>query len=341
MVTMNDIARKVGVSRAAVSRVLNPRQTTRASIRVSEDTRRRVLAAAEEMRYRPNTSAIAVRTGRFGCAALLLSTVANQSTLPRGLLDGIHDALAERNLHLVLARVPDERLTDDAAVPKFLREWMADGLIINYTHNFPAQLRELIRRHRLPFVWTNAKLDADCVHPDDLGAAQAATERLLRLGHRRIAYVSYTESAHYSAIDREAGCAQAMRAAGLTLRAIRKVPLATSERIACSAQWLAGPDRPTAAVTYGVKEALPIAAAARSLGLRTPRDLSLVTFDTEPAEDPATGLVFTTCVLPEYGMGQAAVEMLLEKIEDPARALPPRSLPLTLSGGTSAPPSGP
>jgi DNA-binding LacI/PurR family transcriptional regulator len=104
-----------------------------------------------------------MRTGSFGCVALLLSTRQFHSALPIGLMEGIHDGLAERNLHLTFARVPDEKLTDEQEVPKFLREWMADGMIVNYTHDFPVRLLTLINEHEMPSIWTNAKLDADCV----------------------------------------------------------------------------------------------------------------------------------------------------------------------------------
>ena len=51
---------------------------------------------------------------------------------------------------------------------------MADGMIVNYTHEIPQPMLDVIRAHHTPAVWLNAKLASDCVYPDDLGAAQQA-----------------------------------------------------------------------------------------------------------------------------------------------------------------------
>src|SRR5579875_1530432 len=95
-VTLRDIAENVGVDRSTVSRVLSNKA---AEGGISVELADRILRKAREMRYLPNASARAIRTGRFGCAALMLSTVEGRSYLPRRLLDGIHDELASSEQH--------------------------------------------------------------------------------------------------------------------------------------------------------------------------------------------------------------------------------------------------
>src|SRR4051812_13039083 len=224
-ITIKEIARRTGLSIPTVGNVLG-----RSANRYSAKTRERILQVAHELGYKPNASARAMRQGRFGCAALVLSRSKQQthSHIPTGLLDGLDDALAQHDMHLTVARLTDEELSSDDFLPKVLRESMADGMIVNYTHEIPQAMLELIHAHHAPAVWLNAKLAEDCVYPDDLGAAHAATKRLIELGHRRIAFVHFVapnvfpepfEHArpkfHYSVADREAGYVSALREAGL------------------------------------------------------------------------------------------------------------------------------
>jgi LacI family transcriptional regulator len=335
---MKDIALHAGVSRATVGFVLNGTPT---SVRISDDTRRRVMAAAEELRYRPNSSARAMRSGRFGMIALLLSTVRYRSIIPMELLDGIHDTLANDDLHLVLTKVPDEKLTNDGFVPKILRESTSDGLLINYNTEIPQSLMDLIREHRIPAIWINSKQESDCVYPDDFGAGYTATKRFLELGHTRIGYADYSSSAHYSATDRCQGYEAAMTEAGLPTWINRpsgeKFANTWEERIADMTARLQAPDRPTALMTYTPHMITPIMTAAQTLGIRVPEDLSVIVVSEN--QHPSFGKVFDTMLLPEYAIGRSAVELLLRKIEEPDAPLPPavHALPYR-PGQTAAPP---
>jgi LacI family transcriptional regulator len=245
-VSSYDIARHAGVSQTTVSFVLNDRT----DMPISAATREKVLASARELGYRPNRSARAIQSGRFGCIALLLSTVELRSILLPGLRDGILDALGERDIHLVLARLPDTALTDERYVPSILREWFADGLLVNYNSEVPDRMVRLIEENALPAVWVNLRREANCVYPDDEGMVRDATERLLSIGHRRIAYVNYTGVVHYSAADRIAGYRAGMAAAGFVPEVIESQHgiLSMDEAHAILAR--PAEHRPTALVCY-------------------------------------------------------------------------------------------
>ena len=333
-VTLKQVAASAGVSQPAVSNILGAKAHL-----YRPETRERVLRAAREMGYRANAAARATATGRFGSVALLLSTVPHRSSLSGPLVEGIHDGLAERDLHLTLARLPDEKLTDRGYVPKILQQCLADGLLINYFDQIPPALVELIGAHGVPAVWMNSRQDANCVCPDDEDAARRATRRLLGLGHERVAFANYSGDTHHSAAARYAGYADAMRVAGRVPRSIREVT-PRSERIGASLQWLDVPaeERPTAVVAYSGTSAWPIREAAAALGLSVPADLSLVTFEDHPSDE--IGVRLDTMVVPEREMGRVAVEMLLARIDEPGRSLPSRVLPFThAAGDTVAPPA--
>src|SRR5258708_5926415 len=100
--TIATIAARLGLSRATITHVLNGRGTEQ---RIRQETQQRVLAAAQELGYRPNTSARAVRAGRFGSVALIQSQLGEY--LPPELLFGLTTAMATRELQLVLTHVPN------------------------------------------------------------------------------------------------------------------------------------------------------------------------------------------------------------------------------------------
>lgn len=331
MAKIDEIAAEAGVSKWTVARVLGGETDYARPTFARRAERIRQIAA--RMGYLPNAAARATATGRFGAVTLLLSTRQGRGFLPEPLLEGIHDALAERNLHLNVARLPDES-APDSLTPKQLREWSCDGLLINFLWDIPQRLLDRIRRYELPTVWINTKQQADCVYLDDEDAARRATRYLLELGHRRIAYAEYHQenrigTPHYSILDRRAGYEQAMREAGwepMLLGVTHPVPYDSASEY--SRKRLRSPDRPTAVLAYDVAPAVTLMDAARALGLRIPKDLSIMTF-TWGGTVPAS-LCLSQMWLPEVEMGRVAVEMLAEKMKDRRRPQPARAVPCTL-----------
>jgi DNA-binding LacI/PurR family transcriptional regulator len=331
-VTVKDVARRSGLSLTTVSRVLNG-----LSDHFTEQTRARVMQAVQELDYRPHSGARAVRRGRFGSAALVLSAAADgRSTLPDPLLRGVTTALEAAGMHLTIAMLPDEKLTSEGFVPKILREWTADGLLINYNKLIPPRMIRLIQDNGVPSVWLNRRGEHDCVRPHDLAAGREAARRLIQAGHRRIAYVSFSyksESLHYSEVDRREGCCQALREAGLTPRAVDRYNFgggADGSRADMAGAMLARSDRPTGMVVYGASSLGPIICAALQRGLHIPRDLSFITFHGRSVQ---LGLAPTAMTLPQARIGAAAVEMLTEKIDRPQRLVPARLIEFGFSEG--------
>jgi DNA-binding LacI/PurR family transcriptional regulator len=336
---MADVARRAGVTRLTAQRALHGQPG------VGEGTREKVQRIAERLGYRPHWAARAMRSGRLGCLALLMSVERYRGFLGHELLGGIVSEASERDYHINLGALPEEKATDARYVPKALRELMADGLLINYHFGIPAKMAELIERNNIPAVWINAKRPWDCVHMDDLQAGRLATEHLLRLGHRSIAYVDYAHAldelpeVHYSALDRMAGYEEAMQAARLPSRVIW-LPSKSRDRehLEFTREWLTEPHRPTGLVMYSALPAGTIALAAAQFGLQVPRDISLVAVDWPTPK--SFGLEVTVAMLQPEEMGREAVRMLLEKIETPGRRKRAQAIPAVFhEGGTCAPPA--
>ncbi len=334
-VTLKDVAERAGTSYAGVSVVLNG---AKSNTHVSEALRQRILEVAVELGYKRNSSMVVGRTGRFGTVALLLSTHLHRSNLPPRTWDGIQDELASRDVTLSVARLPDEQLTDAGVVPKMLREWMADGLLVDYTNHIPVRMLELIRGHNLPAVWLNSQQDSDCVYPDERAAGRRAAEHLLALGHRRLAYYDFTHAPdnsaeHYSARDRLRGFEETVVAARLKPQVVLEAALRPAMRLSRIKELLQKPGAPTGIVGYGMVEGELVMSAALALNIEVPRELSFVLFGQGPASH--AGLHLTCVTTPDYDMGREATRRLMEKIDFPARSFPPRVLDCGFDVGES------
>jgi LacI family transcriptional regulator len=318
-VTIKDIAKRGGVSHVAVSNVL------RGTGRIGKDTRQRILKLADDMGYRPNAGALAFRSGRHGAIGLLLSAESNRSYLPHQLLIGIESTIARQGQRLILARLADAELSKQGFVPALLKQWSADGLLINYQEGIPPEMQALIDKDRNPAVWINSKDHDHCVYADDFQGGKIATEHLLQLGHKRIGYLDYSHPeseinlVHYSARDRRSGYEAAMKAAGLSPRPYltdSRIKESTHLRIAHARTILAQSDRPTAFVTYSATSAGPLGIAALTLGLNVPDDLSIVSNDDNTSAP--FGPALTTAIVPQQAIGEIAAGMLQEIIDQQA-----------------------
>jgi LacI family transcriptional regulator len=338
--TIATIAAQMGLSRATVTHVLNGRAT---ELRIKPETQERVLKVAHELGYRANAAARAVRAGRFGNIALVQSLYGQY--LPNELLRGLATAIASRDIRFVLTQAPDRVINDETYLPHTMHELSVDGVIINRHLGFSEPYLAHIQRLGIPAVFLNVKQEFDCVHPDDLTGGRIAAELLLQLGHERIAYLDTDEpeNLHYSKHDRRAGYEQAMQDAGKTPQ-ISLLPMAyplpgqvgADPRIEAARLLLMQANRPTAIVAYEIAEAMAVVHAAHILGMRIPHDLSIVQF--HHRIDLRYFIPIQTVSNAMTEVGTAAVEMLLEKIENPQTPLPARVVPVKMLEGATCMP---
>ena len=341
-ITAAMVAAHLGVSKSTVTHVLNGHGTQQ---RIRPETQQRVLDAAQSLGYRPNVSARAIRTGRFGCAALIQSLKALY--LPTELLQGISEALTEHDMHLSLAEVPEEVIDDQSYVPKVVRELSADGLLINRIQHIPPEFLERLRALQTPAIFINVKQDTDSAYPDDRHGGEIAAEYLLGLGHTKIAYAGAAVrlKEHYSEFDRRSGYESVMALAALAPLIFRLPPdpldadhQHPDPRVETATALLARPGRPTAVIAYELAEAMAFVHAAGRLGLRIPEDLSLLTFHW--GIDHRLCLPITTVTNAMRQVGREAVRMLVTKIDNGRQPLPSRAVPVDLlKGMTCGPPA--
>jgi LacI family transcriptional regulator len=332
---LDEIAEAAGVSRMTVSNVLNGKN--KETWPSTAERAARIREIAEKLNYRPNAAAKAVVTGRFGSIGLLNSTKPSTGVFFEGTFQAVRRELSQRDLHLTMGDLSDYQLTNAAHIPKILRELAADGLLISYIADIPERMVSLIHQYRIPSVWINTVLEADCVYPDDFNAGKRATEHLLQLGHREIAFVQAADSNHYSVEQRCAGYTTAMQDARCQPNVIARPSTSVADNaIEPLRVWLSGPNRPTAIIAYEAVYAVPVFCAALSLGLRIPQDISLVTLHDKPVTDP--GICISTMLIPAEELGKAAVDMVLQKIANPSEDLSPQAITFGFEEGNTCAP---
>lgn len=334
MSTIQQIADTMGVHPTTVSRILKNDVEYKRPAYVKRAKKIRDLA--QRLGYRPNSAARAVATQRFGTIALVLHACRQRSYLPQKLLDGILAALEESDLRLNVSRSSDEEMDDPTYVPRILREWNADGLLVDVNTQANERLIGLLREYRMPSVWLNIKMDADCVYPDDYGAGRMLTERLINEGFKQIGYLGlgrHPGEDHYSKIDRPRGYRDVMMAAGLKpmcypdgkhdswsdMEAQLADGIARSVRDGSRAAWIGYSELETNQI---------MTTATGELGLRINKDFVVATFSDMANQNR---LYHIEAVSPMQSVGRRSVELLNNKIESPETVLPPLALPWTLS----------
>ncbi|SDU91635.1 transcriptional regulator, LacI family [Microlunatus sagamiharensis] len=312
-VTLSEVASRAGVSVSAVSKVL--RGT--AAIRVSPETRQRILDAAQELRYRPNFAARALQAARTQVLGLVVPDLTN--ALFTELMHGVEDGAAAHGYTVLLGRLDTDRPQTEV-IARLLGEGRVDGLVLQATDGVdPDSLDQLLDpRAAVVLINSVASGRASSVTVDDVGGARTATEHLVSLGHTRIALAGGLPTS-YTAQRRRRGHQEAMRAAGLVPREDHETALGyTAEQGREALRRLLRLDpRPTAVVVANVNAAIGLLAEAHAQGVDVPGELSVATvLDSWTAEN--TWPPLTAVRMQFYAMGERAVASVVRRLEDGA-----------------------
>jgi LacI family transcriptional regulator len=335
-VTIKQIAHLAGLSVPTVSRILN-----NDSELFRPETREKVLQAARELGYRPNSYRMALRTKRFNAIGLLLGSAQVDGVVSGSLMRALLGDLHSRNQHLLVGQISDDASQPESAAPKMLREWSVDGMLMLCDGAPPLAVEKLIGDNKIPAIWLGARRPSDCIYSDDEGGAREATQRLLKIGHKKIAFVSLGGDADARAAH-QAGYESAMKDEAMPRQLIApKQPVPQAVRFDYLSDWLRTHQKesPTAVLCAGRSEAVAFFAAALAAGKSVPQDVSIIAIHGEPVED--AGQRITTMVLPGSEMALQGLAALAEKISHPERDSPSRALPMVYAeGATLAPPGG-
>lgn len=303
-----EVAHKVGVSEATVSRVLNDKPG------VSEATRQAVLTALDVLGYERPTK---LRGERARLVGLVLPELTNP--IFPALAEIIGGGLTQSGYTPLLCTQSAGGITESDYVDLLLQQQVSGVIFLggNYSQiDAPHEHYERLTRVNLPTVLVNARMDDlafATVSTDDTAAAEQAVRHLHQLGHRRIGML-LGPADHVPSERKLAGARHVLAELGSPLEdalVVRGLYTLESGQAGATRLFAAGA---TALVCASDLLALGAIRAARRAGRRVPDDVSVVGFDDSPLMS-CTEPPLTTVRQPIDAMGRTAIELLLAQIQ--------------------------
>ena len=311
--TIADVAKTAGVSKSTVSRVLSGNAEY-----MRDATRQRVEEAIAQLGYRPSSVARSLTSKRTFTAGMLVSDISNPF-YPE-VINGAEDVALKQGYNIFLCS-SNYDLDRGMTFVRSLIDKQVDGVLVMSSTMSDEWVQELAR-HDVPVVvldWEPEDIEGTVgtIGVDFEPGIRAAVDHLVELGHQNIAHVSGPLHLRTSHLRQDAFL-QAMAAHNLNPQqtTIIEGDLQIEGGKAALAQLLELPEQPTAVFAANDMMAMGIVRAARANGLRIPDDLSVVGLDNiwlvEDMEPP-----LTTVALPRYEIGQLAVQMLFDLLQEP------------------------
>lgn len=332
---LKDVAARAGTSIATASRVLNNTGY------IAEETRTRVLQAAEQIHYHPNLRAKGLRRGSSRTIGILIPNLLN--AYYTALADSISLLLAKNDYQMLLSSTRDDPDVEWESLLTMTGHDV-DGLIWVPTSGDPKLVRHL-QHQQTPAIAIIRRLEnnpIDTIVFEDFLGSQAATQHLIQLGHRQIGYIG-GDIQHSSNHDRWQGYLAALRAAGIPAddRLVRLGTTRSTWGELATNELLSLPTPPTA--LYAASNAI-MAGVMKSLHqrqVRLPEQLSLICFDDLDWFSYSTPPISSIATSHEC-IAKSAVELLLKRIQEPSGenfqpALVQVAFDLIIRGSTAPP----
>jgi DNA-binding LacI/PurR family transcriptional regulator len=301
--TMDDVAAKAGVSRALVSLVM------RDSPRVSDNSRHKVLAAANELGYRPNIVARNLASGQTNTIGVMLNDLHNPYFTE--LAEGVAAAASDAGMEVLITSGWQREAGEHAAIETLLN-LRADGIVVGAARFSREIFDEVAQQTPTVAVSNFDEPDAmDTVCNDETYGAELIVEHLTSLGHTRIAHIDAGTSP--GAPERRRSFISSMSARGLAPIVFDGDFNEHAGRDAAM-QLMKLNDPPTAIFAANDLSATGVLAHLRSIGARVPDDVSIVGYDDTVLAGLGV-LSLTTVHQPRQLFGQRATELLIERIK--------------------------
>jgi DNA-binding LacI/PurR family transcriptional regulator len=311
-IVSQDVAKRAGVSRTTVSFVLNSVK----GANISEETRQRVLAVAEELGYVPDAAAQALASGRAQTIGMVFRTYPQITTdiAHFQIIEGLMEITRQFGVRLLIDSVTHTDTADSYV--NLTRTKRIDGLILSDTRVDDRALRDLVN-DEFPIVLLGRLpgIKVCSVEFDNRGGSRAAVEHLLAQGHTRIGFIGYAPATHTGVAERLRGYQDALATAGIAFDAalVRYGEYFADSGFAAAMSLLEAPVVPTAVFVTSDVLAFGALAAIHARGLTVPDDIAVVGFDDNPLAQFAIPSLTTVRISFEE-MGRQAGKMLLDRI---------------------------
>ncbi len=305
-VTSLDVARVAGVSQSAVSRVFTPGASASAA------TRNKVMKAAEDLGYRPNTLARAMITGKSRVIGVVVAYLENQF-YPMA-LEYLDYALKDRGYHILLFMAQND--DNVGQIVEELMSYQVDG-IVTASVDMSNDIAKRCDDAGIPVVMFNRGHKTGNlaqVTSDNVTGGRTVANFLAAGGHRKIAHISGWQGSS-TGVDRMRGFVDGLKEHGIEPIAIEDGRYSQDDASTITRQLCCSKDRPDAIFVGNDHMAFAVMDTLRfELGLSVPGDVSVVGYDDVPISAwPAYDL--TTIRQPIKKMVNATVDILLARIE--------------------------
>lgn len=304
---MRDVARRAGVGASSVSRVLAGHPD------VSDRMRETVMAAVEELGYRPDLLARGLRSGRTGTVGFVVADIVNPMVAQT--VTGAERRLREAGYSMLLAN-SEGKADLDAVSIELLEQRSVDGLLLLLSDEQNPGTVSALRRAECPLVLLDREIPDGAEIPrvsfDHRPGMAAATRSLLRLGHRRIGLL--VGGPRRPARERRAGVEEAIATEPEAELSVFEGGLTVAAGEASARRLSEADPRPTALVVAGNVLCEGVLLAFSRLGIRVPEDISMISCDESPAaalHDPPVSVV--TRDMSAFGL--RAAELLISRLE--------------------------
>lgn len=317
MATINDVAKKAGVSITTVSYVLTGKRF------VSDDLKERVQNAMKEVGYRRNNLARSLRLGKTDTIGLVIPDSSNQffAEVSRNIED-----IGFENQYTVFLCNSDDNPEKQNKYLDVLIAKQVDGIVFISIFNDQSNLQQLIDAN-IPYVVVDRdepNTIADLVLIDNLEGGKIAVNHLVSLGHHKIACITGPSMVNPSA-DRYLGYCQSLENNGLAFNEKYVVSgdfRHKSGEVAMN-KLLRLPDPPTAIFVCNDMMAIGAIRAVNKSGLRVPEDISIIGFDNIPIAE-AIVPALTTVAQPITKITHTAMEILFQRMGGNTHNFPSR-----------------
>lgn len=310
MVTIYDIAKKANCSAMTVSRVINN------TGKVSEATRKRVLAIMKEMNYVPNSMARSLVLRETRILSLLITDVTNP--FYTSLARGAEDAALKLGYKLLLANSDENPDKEKAYIDTMLATRVDGVLVAPAGDNSARNLKRLIRQN-IPMVLLDREvpgIECDTVLGDSKSGARMMTEHLIECGHERIALINGPLNVSTARL-RLAGYREALKLNGIPYdgNLVVEAEYRQQDITGIIARLLGLKPRPTAVFAANNFLALGTIRSLKQLGLKVPEDISVCCFDELEAGFVVEPFM-TVVAQPAYDFGYTGIHMLVDRIQE-------------------------
>jgi DNA-binding LacI/PurR family transcriptional regulator len=307
MVRLKDIAQYAGVSVMTVSKALRNEPD------VSAATKARIKQLAQQMGYVPDSTAQGLRTRTTKLFGLVIPSITNP--IYARIVFAIEERAHELGYDILLAHTHNVPAREETCIRRLMSR-RVDGFFISPVYRFEADARiyQELAVCKTPTVLLGAPApfckSFPSVEIEELTASESATQHLLKLGHKRIAYLTGPQSAPW-AHERFEGYRHALRDAGLDVddRLVFQAGSTIEDGTKAGLQMLNESCNATAVQAVNDLVAIGCAEALMSQGLRIPEDISLVGFGNVLTAEYFR-VPLTTIRQPKFRLAMAAMDMM-------------------------------